>query len=143
MLPYKGKVGETTLKSLQNTLKSVIPANNTCKMIYTGTKLASKFNIIGKISKEQKHDLICKAQCPNLNCDETYIGEIGRRFSERIIDHSGCDDKSHLYEHAEKHGHENVNIDNFEILSNGYKKIATNSKENLQRHYILNMKGLL
>ena len=40
MLPYKGKVGETTLKSLQNTLKSVIPANNTCKMIYTGTKLA-------------------------------------------------------------------------------------------------------
>ena len=51
MLPYKGKVGETTLKSLQNTLKSVIPANNTCKMIYTGTKLASKFNIIDKISK--------------------------------------------------------------------------------------------
>ena len=27
MLPYKGKVGETTLKSLGNTLKSVIPAN--------------------------------------------------------------------------------------------------------------------
>ena len=121
MLPYKGKVGETTLKSLRNTLKSVIPANNTCKIIYTGTKLASKFNIKDKISKEHKHDLIYKAQCPDLNCDETYIGEIGRRFSERIIDHSGRDDKSHLYEHAEKTGHENVNIDHFEILSNGYK----------------------
>ena len=58
MLPYKGKVGETTLKSLRNTLKSVIPANNTCKIIYTGTKLASKFNIKDKISKEHKHDLI-------------------------------------------------------------------------------------
>ena len=92
MLPYKGKVGETTLKSLRNTLKSVIPANNTCKIIYTGTKLASKFNIKDKISKEHKHDLIYKAQCPDLNCDETYIGEIGRRFSERIIDHSGRDD---------------------------------------------------
>ena len=45
MLPYKGKVGETTLKSLRNTLKFVIPANNTCKIIYTGAKLASKFNI--------------------------------------------------------------------------------------------------
>ena len=101
MLPYKGKVRETTLKSLRNTLKSVIPANNTCKIIYNGTKLTSKFNIKGKISKEHKHDLICKAQCPDLNCDETYIGEIGRRFSERIIDHSGRDDKSHLYEHAE------------------------------------------
>ena len=105
MLPYKGKVGETTLKSLRNALKSVIPANNTCKIIYTGTKLASKFNIKAEISKEHKHDLIYKAQCPNLNCDETYIGEIGRRVSKRIKDHSGRDDKSHLYEHVEKSGH--------------------------------------
>ena len=28
---------------------------------------------------------------------------------------------NHLYEHAEKTGYENVNIDHFEILSNGYK----------------------
>ena len=56
--PYKGKVGETTLKSLGNTLKSIIPTNNTCKVIYTGTKLVSKFNIKDKISKEHKHDLI-------------------------------------------------------------------------------------
>ena len=121
MLPCKGKVGKTTLKSLRNTLKSVMPANITCKIIYVGTKLASKFNIKDEIRKKHKHDLICKAQCPDLNCDETYIGEIGRRFSERIIDHSGRDDKSHLYLHAEKTGHENVNIDHFEILSNGYK----------------------
>ena len=51
MLPYKGKVGETTLKYLRNTLKSVIPANNPCKIIYTGTKLASKFNIKEKLAK--------------------------------------------------------------------------------------------
>ena len=97
MLPFKGKVGETTLKSLRNTLKSAIPANNTCKIIYTGTKLASKFSVKDKISKEHKHELIFQAQCPDLNCDET-----GRKFSEHIIDHSGHDDKSHLYEHAEK-----------------------------------------
>ena len=121
MLPCKGKVGEATLKSLRNTLKSVVPTNNTCKIIYTGTKLASKFNIKDKVNKEHKHDLIYKAQCPYLNCDETYIGEIGRKFSEYIIDHFGRDDKSHLYEHAEKTGHENVNIDDFEILSNGFK----------------------
>ena len=91
MLPYKGKVGETTLKSLRNTLTFVIPANNTCEIIYTGTKLTSKFNIKDKISREHKHDFIYKAQCPDLNCDETCIEEIGRRFSERIIDHSGRD----------------------------------------------------
>ena len=123
ILPYKGEVGEITLKSLRNTLKSVIPANNTYKIIYTGPKLASKFNIKDKISKEHKHDLIYKAQCPigDLNCDDSYIGGIGRRVSERIIDRSGRDDKSHLLEDAEKIGPENVNIDHFEILSNGYK----------------------
>ena len=62
-----------------------------------------------------------KAQGPSLNCDETYTGEITRRFSERIIDHSGRYDKLHLYAHAEKTGHENVNIDHFKVLSNGYK----------------------
>ena len=89
MLPYKVKVGEATLKSSRNTLKSVMPVNITCKIIYTGTKLASKFSTKDEISKKHKHDLIYKAQCADLNCDETYIGEIGRRFSERIIDHSG------------------------------------------------------
>ena len=121
MLLYKGKVGETTLRSLPNTLKSVIPVNNTCKIIYRGTKLASTFNIKDEITKKHKRDLIYKAQCLDLNRDETYIGEIGRRFLARIIDHSGRDDKSHLYVHAKKIGHENVNIDHFE---------TTNSKEN-------------
>ena len=122
MLPYKGQVGETRLKSLRNTLKPVIPANNTSKIIYTGTMLASKkFNIKDEISKKRKHDLIFKAQCPDLNCDVTYVGKIGRRFSEHVIDHCGRDDKSHLCEHEEKTGNENVNMDHFEILSNGYK----------------------
>ena len=74
MLPYKDEVGETTPKSLLNTLKSVKPAYNTFKIIYTGTKLASKINIKDEISKEHKHDLTYKAQCRDLNFDETYIG---------------------------------------------------------------------
>ena len=133
MLPYKGKVGKTTLKSLQNTLKSVIPVNNTCKIVYTGTK-GSKLNIKDEIKKSHKYDSIYKAQCPDLNCDETYIGEIGRGFSEHIIDHSGRDDKPHLYLHAEKTGHKNVNIDHFEILSNGYKSNKFKRKLAEARH---------
>ena len=121
ILPYKFKVGETRLKSLRNTLKSVILANNTCKILYTITKLVSKFNTKEKISKKHKHDLIYKAQSPDLNCDATYVGEIGRRFSERIIDNSGRDDKPHLHEHAGKTEHKNMNIDHFEIQSNDYK----------------------
>ena len=42
-------------------------------------------------------------------------------FSECIINHCGHDGELHLYKHAEKTRHKNLNIDHFEILSNGYK----------------------
>ena len=128
MLPYKGKVGETTLKSLRYNLKSVIPVNKMCKIIYTGTKLVLKFNIKDEISKKRKQYSIYKVKCPDLNFDETCVGEIRRRFSERIIIHYGRNDKSHLYQHTEKTGHENVNID---------------SKKNVRRYYMVSMKDLL
>ena len=117
----KQEKGETTLKSLRNTLESVIPAKDTCKIIYTETKLGSKFHVKYKRSKEHKHDLIYKAQYPDLNCVETHLGEIRKRFSECITDHSDRDDMSHLVEYAEKTRQKDVNIDDFEILSNGYK----------------------
>ena len=85
MLTYKVKVGEKTLTSLRNTQKYVILANNTCKFIYTETKLGPKFNIKYKISKKHKHDLIYKAQCPYLNCDETFIGEISSGSTSSIF----------------------------------------------------------
>ena len=58
-----------------------------------------------------------------------------------MIGHSGRDDKLHLYEHAKKTAHENVNI----IILKFYRMAikTTNSKENLQRRYILNMTDLL
>ena len=99
----------------------MITVNSTCKIIYNRTKLDSKFNVKDEISKKHKHDLIYKVQCLDLDCDAVYIGEVGEGFPECIIEHSGRDDKSDLYEHAEKTGHENVDIDHFEILLNGYK----------------------
>ena len=63
-----------------------------------------------KLAKK-KHELIVKGQCCKIICDATYTGEVERRISERIMDHSGCDDKSHLYEHAEKSVKVNVDID--------------------------------
>ena len=87
MLPFKDKAGETRIKSLRNTLKFVIPTKNTCRIISTGMKLAKSTNMTSFI-KPQGPD--------NLNCDSTYVGEVERRSLECIIDHSGCDEKSHL-----------------------------------------------
>ena len=112
MLPYKKKARETRLKSLQNTLKYVVVANNMWKIIYTGKKLASKFNIKDEIGKNLEHDLIHKAQCPDLYCDTTYMGELERRFSQHIIV---------IISQTCMTRHENVNIDNFQILPIDYK----------------------
>ena len=84
-------------------------------------KLASKFTIKDEISKKHKHDLIYKAQWPDPNCEVAHIGEVRKRFAESIIDHSGRDDKLHLYKYAEKTGHESVNKDHFEKLSKDYE----------------------
>ena len=59
-------------------------------------------------------------------------------FSERIIDHSGRK-KSHLYEHAEKSGNENVDIDHFEIQLNDYK----NNKFKRKLAETIHIKGIL
>ena len=45
-------------------------------------------------AKNTEAKLASKAQCPDLNDDATYLGQIGRRFSERVLDHSGRDVKS-------------------------------------------------
>ena len=52
------------------------------------------FNLKDEINEKQKYDLIYKAQFPDFNCDVTYKVEGKKRLSERIIDHSRCDDKS-------------------------------------------------
>ena len=111
MLSYKAKAGETRTKVFREIC--AIPTSIKYKVIYTVLKLASKYNI--------KHDLIYKVQCPDIYCKTTYIREVERGFPEGILDHSGCDDKSHLCEHAENAVHENVNIDHFKVLLNGYK----------------------
>ena len=94
MLPSKEKAGEKRRISLWNTLKFIIPANNTYTIIYTGLKLASKFNIKNEMSGKHKYDLIYKVQCPDLNCDMTYKGEVEGGFPECVIDRPRRDDKS-------------------------------------------------
>ena len=49
---YKGRAAETRLNSLRNALNSLIPPNNTFKIIYTGTKLPSKFNFKDEINEK-------------------------------------------------------------------------------------------
>ena len=61
-------------------------------------KLGSDFNIKDSSKLEHQHDLTYLTQCPELNCNETYLGETARRLRERALDHAGKDKKSNMIE---------------------------------------------
>ena len=61
-------------------------------------KLGSDFNIKDSSKLEHQHDLTYLTQCPELNCNETYLGETVRRLRERVLDHAGKDKKSNMVE---------------------------------------------
>ena len=94
------------------------------KIIYTGKKLSSKFSLKGKQIIYHKHDVVYEFTCPDDNCSENYIGETGRRVSQRITEHASSDKRSHILQHSIENNHELANINNFTILGEGFHNTA-------------------
>ena len=88
-LPYKGDHGTNLIKSRKASTKKSLPENYDVRIILTGTKLSSQFNIKDDTNKQHKHDLVYFSRCPSTNCTDTSIGETARRLSERAVDHAG------------------------------------------------------
>ena len=122
ILLYKGQQGEKVVKSFKTTLRRALPNNMETKVVYAGTKLGSNFQIKDKTKFNHKHNLVYYVKC--LECQEGFIGEIGRRLHEWICDHSGKDRKSHMLKHSLENNHKHVSFEDFCILQNG----DTNSK---------------
>ena len=61
------------------------------QLVYTGTKLGTKFNVRDKTKKENQHVLTYTVKCPMKNCLESYNGENERRLIERAHEDSGKD----------------------------------------------------
>ena len=73
-----------------------------------------------KQNKQHKHDVVYLGSCPSSTCNDYYIGETGRRLSERVLGQSGKDTKSHFLRHSFTANHETVDIGHFQILNRGY-----------------------
>ena len=86
ILPYTGPKGNTITKTMNNSLKRILPDNVITRVTYTGQKLGKKFQNKDK-TDQHKHDLICYCKCPEPLCNEDYLGETGRKFIERSADH--------------------------------------------------------
>ena len=98
------------------------PRDVKLNIVYTGTRLSTKFNLKDEIPFEEKHDVVYKSICPDENCDGTYVVESARRLKERIKDHNGRDKNSHLVKHSIESEHLAVDTRNFEIIGKGYRK---------------------
>ena len=120
MLPYQGDKGDKLLNSLFKTITKVETKHKT-KLIYTGTKMSTCFNIKDKTKTEHENGLVYKYKCQQTDCEATYIGETARRFSERIKDHCGRDHKSHVFLHTLETGHQEPTKEAFSIISKNNK----------------------
>ena len=57
-LPYKGQQGEKAIKSFRTSLHKSLSNNIETKMVYTGTKLDSNFQVKDKTKFDYEHDLV-------------------------------------------------------------------------------------
>ena len=64
VFPYKGIQGENTLKHIKREISKVLPEDKNMQLVYTGTKLVTKFNVKEKTKKEHNYDLIYSVKCP-------------------------------------------------------------------------------
>ena len=93
---------------MERRISKLLPPEIKTQVAYTGKKLSTCFNVKDQSKFEHRHDVVYYADCPNEKCRENYIGESGRRISERIKDHNGRDLKSHILRHSVESGHANV-----------------------------------
>ena len=82
---------------------------------------------------KHKHDLTYLVKCPENTYSETYIGEAARRLNERIMKHTGKDNKSHMLKYTLQSGHPSVSTNDFRIPQKGYnnKKVKRKISEPL------------
>ena len=59
-------------------------------------------------------------KCPELTCNEDYLGKTGRRIIERSADHCGKDKQSDLLRHALNNNHKTVDLTDFKIIDSTY-----------------------
>ena len=78
--PYKGERGQRIIKSINKTVKKVLPQNHVTQNFYKSKKLGSYFNIKDSTKLEHQHDRTYFTKCLGVNFNETYLGETARRL---------------------------------------------------------------
>ena len=102
------------------TLKTNLLDNLNCRIVQTGTKLSTRFNIKDAVDKQHFSNFIYKRECRNKKCKESYIGETARRRIVRTSEHGGKDHNSWIFKHSSSTKHPRAKDEDFEILASNY-----------------------
>ena len=122
LLPYSAPKGEKLIRSMKEAVKTKLPDNILSKAAYLAIRLKDKFNIKTKTVMEHQHDITYYVECPEENYNENYVGETGRRLSERVINHNGWDKNFHIVKHLVKRKHRLPRLQEFTISGGNYCK---------------------
>ena len=99
VLSYQGHKGDFILKSMRKRLIILLADNVKTDVAFQGKQLSSSFNIKNKTKFPHKHDFVYHTKCAEKNCNDDYVDETARHYSEKVLDHSGRDKKSHILKH--------------------------------------------
>ena len=119
-VPYAGKTGENIVESLKKTLKRNLPSNVMCRVVQTGTKLSTRFNIKDAVDKKHLSGFIYRRECRNKKCKDSYVGETARRRTVRTEEHGGKDKNSWIFKHSSTTKHPRAKDEDFEVLATNY-----------------------
>ena len=103
-------------KRLTNLLRQCI----VLKVVFTCSKISSKFKVKDRTIFSHNHDIISHCNFPENSCADIYVGETGRKISERVLDHIGKDANNHRYKHSIQTGHQTLEISEYQSIGNGY-----------------------
>ena len=90
------EVNNYSRKFVQNISYNLHQRNSKApNVVYNSAKLSQYFNVKDPVAQKYKSDLVYKCTCPQIDCNESHIGESERRFEEQIKDHTNVK-KSHI-----------------------------------------------
>ena len=67
---------------------------------YEGTILSTQFPVKERTKFEHRHNTVYFSRCPNVTCNETYVGKTDRKINKHITDNNKRDRSMHQLKHA-------------------------------------------
>ena len=109
-------------------MKCLLRTDIVTKIAYVGNKLSTCFCVKDVTDIKHNHDIICQGRCPEIGCNDHYLGETGRRISEGVLDHAGRNHNSYRFKHFIENRHLVLDFINYKIIEERHKNSVRKRK---------------